>query len=152
MEGSYRLYQISIQTIKHQNGTTISNEEERLDRWAEHFEQQMSWPPAGTHLQPTGEVEPWTVNVEPPTASEVYDCICSLKRHRAPGWGPCDPHCAWLETLQDMAANQSQWRSCCQFLSRLPEPSNQSWLYGSEASVLDTDVKLSMMRMMMRLA
>ncbi|KER28421.1 hypothetical protein T265_13580, partial [Opisthorchis viverrini] len=32
-----------------------------------------------------GEVEPWTVNVEPPTASEVYDCICSLKRHRAPG-------------------------------------------------------------------
>ncbi|KER23675.1 hypothetical protein T265_14585, partial [Opisthorchis viverrini] len=73
------------ESIKHQNGTTISNKEERLDRWAEYFEQQMSWPPAGTHLQPTGEVEPWTVNVEPPTASEVYDCICSLKRHRAPG-------------------------------------------------------------------
>ncbi|KER22536.1 hypothetical protein T265_09401 [Opisthorchis viverrini] len=73
------------ESIKRQNGTTILNEEERLDRWAEYFEQQMSWPPAGTHLQPTGEVEPWTVNVEPPTASEVYDCICSLKRHRAPG-------------------------------------------------------------------
>ncbi|GAA49355.1 hypothetical protein CLF_102917 [Clonorchis sinensis] len=33
----------------------------------------------------TGDVEPWTVNVERPTASEVYDCICPLKRHRASG-------------------------------------------------------------------
>ncbi|KAG5441680.1 hypothetical protein CSKR_103185 [Clonorchis sinensis] len=37
---------------------------------------------------------------------------------RLPGWGP---HCAWLETLQDMAAKRCQWRSCCQCLSRLPE-------------------------------
>ncbi|KER20595.1 hypothetical protein T265_10894 [Opisthorchis viverrini] len=73
------------ESIKHQIGTTISNKEERLYRWAEYFEQQLSWPPTDTHLEPTGEVEPWTVNVEPPTASEVYDCICSLKRHRAPG-------------------------------------------------------------------
>ncbi|GAA50440.1 hypothetical protein CLF_104545 [Clonorchis sinensis] len=29
-------------------------------------------------------VEPWTVNDERPTAPEVYDCIYSLKRHRAP--------------------------------------------------------------------
>ena len=63
----------------------IPNKEERLDRWAEYFEQQLSSPPAGTHLEPTGDVEPWTVNVEPPTALEVYDCICSLKRHRASG-------------------------------------------------------------------
>ncbi|KER32738.1 hypothetical protein T265_01226 [Opisthorchis viverrini] len=42
-------------------------------------------PATSTHLQPTGEVEPWTVNVEPPTASEVYDRLRSLKRHRAPG-------------------------------------------------------------------
>ncbi|KER25781.1 hypothetical protein T265_06816 [Opisthorchis viverrini] len=68
---------------------------------------------------------------------------------RLPGWGPRDPHCAWLETLQDMAANRCQWRSCCRFLSRLPELSNKSWLYGSEASVLNTDVMLSMMMMMM---
>ncbi|GAA56471.1 hypothetical protein CLF_110957, partial [Clonorchis sinensis] len=31
------------------------------------------------------DVEPWTVNVEPPAASEVYNCICSLKRHRSSG-------------------------------------------------------------------
>ncbi|KAG5448056.1 hypothetical protein CSKR_110788 [Clonorchis sinensis] len=29
------------------------------------------------------EVDPWTVNVEPPTASEVYNCICILKRHHS---------------------------------------------------------------------
>ncbi|GAA52406.1 protein kinase [Clonorchis sinensis] len=73
------------ETIKGRNGTTISNKGEHLDRWAEYFEQQLSWPPAGTYLEPTGDVEPWTVNMEPPTASEVYDCICSLKRHRASG-------------------------------------------------------------------
>ncbi|KER19715.1 hypothetical protein T265_11584 [Opisthorchis viverrini] len=73
------------ESIKHQDGTTISNKEERLDRWAEYFEQQMSGPPAGTHLWLTGEVEPWTVSIEPPTASEFTTNICSLKRHRAPG-------------------------------------------------------------------
>ncbi|GAA56625.1 translation initiation factor 5 [Clonorchis sinensis] len=72
-------------TMKHQNGKIISNKEECLDRWAELFEQQLPWPPAGTYVEPTGDVEPWTVNVEPPTASEVYDCICSLKCHRASG-------------------------------------------------------------------
>ncbi|KER19595.1 hypothetical protein T265_11679 [Opisthorchis viverrini] len=30
---------------------------------------------------------------------------------RLPGWGPRDPHCAWLETLQDMAANRFPKRS-----------------------------------------
>ncbi|KER32320.1 hypothetical protein T265_01550 [Opisthorchis viverrini] len=37
-----------------------------------------------------------------------------------PGRGPCDPHCTWLETLQDMTANRCQWRSCYRFLSRSP--------------------------------
>ncbi|KER32175.1 hypothetical protein T265_01785 [Opisthorchis viverrini] len=36
-------------------------------------------------------------------------------------WGPRDPHCAWLETLQDMTANRCQWRCWCQFVCRLPE-------------------------------
>ncbi|KER32957.1 hypothetical protein T265_01048 [Opisthorchis viverrini] len=64
-----------------------------------------------------------------------------------PGLGPRDPHCVCLETLQDMAANRYQWRSCCQFLSRSPGLSTKSWLYGSKASVLSTDVMLSMMMM-----
>ena len=36
---------------------------------------------------------------------------------RLPGWGPRDPLNVWLQTLEDMAANRSQWRMCCQFLS-----------------------------------
>ncbi|KER21238.1 hypothetical protein T265_10398 [Opisthorchis viverrini] len=70
---------------------------------------------------------------------EITKRLGAVGATRLPGWGPRDPHCAWLETLQDMAANRCQWRSCCQFLSRLPELSNKSWLYGSEALVLSTD-------------
>ncbi|KER25885.1 hypothetical protein T265_06740 [Opisthorchis viverrini] len=95
------------ETITHQNGTIISNKEERPDRWAEYFEQQMSWPPAGTYLEPTGEVEPWTVNVEPPTASEVYDCLCSLKGHRAPG--PDDLPPALFEDVGEILSEVEPW-------------------------------------------
>ncbi|KER23071.1 hypothetical protein T265_08970 [Opisthorchis viverrini] len=52
---------------------------------------------------------------------EIMKCLGAVGDTRLPGWGPRDPHCAWLETLQNMAANRCQWRSCCQFLSRLPE-------------------------------
>ncbi|KER19633.1 hypothetical protein T265_11645 [Opisthorchis viverrini] len=76
---------------------------------------------------------------------EITKRLGAVGATRLPGWRPRDPHCAWLETLQDMAANRCQWRSCCQFLSRSPELSNKSWLYGSEASVLNTDVMLSVM-------
>ncbi|KAG5449780.1 hypothetical protein CSKR_100585 [Clonorchis sinensis] len=55
---------------------------EHLDHWAEYLKQELSWPPAAAHLEPTLDVEPCAVNVEPPTTSEVCDCICSLKRHR----------------------------------------------------------------------
>ncbi|KER29787.1 hypothetical protein T265_13304, partial [Opisthorchis viverrini] len=46
------------ETVKDRNGVNISNEEERLNRWAEYFEQQFSRPSAGTPLEPTGNVEP----------------------------------------------------------------------------------------------
>ena len=35
---------------------------------------------------------------------------------RLPGWGPKDPQHAWLNTLEEMASNRCQWRSCCSFL------------------------------------
>ena len=35
---------------------------------------------------------------------------------RLPGWGPRDSRNQWLRTLQDMAQNRSQWRSCCRHL------------------------------------
>ncbi|KER19784.1 hypothetical protein T265_11519 [Opisthorchis viverrini] len=54
------------------------------------------------------------------TAYKLHSGYIGATRIR--GWVPRDPHCAWLETLQDMAANRCQWCSCCQFLSRLSEP------------------------------
>ncbi|KAG5449306.1 hypothetical protein CSKR_100608 [Clonorchis sinensis] len=56
---------------------------------------------------------------------EITKRLGAVGATRLPGWGPRDPQCAWLETLQDMAANRCQWRSCCQFLSRFPE-----WVFG----------------------
>ncbi|GAA54945.1 hypothetical protein CLF_106171 [Clonorchis sinensis] len=70
------------ETTKDGNGMTISDKQERLSRWAEYFEQQLSCPPAATHLEPTGDLEPWTVNVEPPTASEDGHRVTLI----APGW------------------------------------------------------------------
>ncbi|GAA51828.1 hypothetical protein CLF_106846 [Clonorchis sinensis] len=58
------------ETIKDRKGVTTLNKE-RLDRWAEYFEQQLLWPPAATHLELTVDVEPWTVKMELSTASEV---------------------------------------------------------------------------------
>ncbi|KER28007.1 hypothetical protein T265_05054 [Opisthorchis viverrini] len=52
---------------------------------------------------------------------EITKRLGAVGATRLPGWGPRYPHCAWSETLQDMAANRCQWRSCCQFLSRLPD-------------------------------
>ncbi|KER26040.1 hypothetical protein T265_06619 [Opisthorchis viverrini] len=93
---------------------------------------------------------------------EITKRLGAVGATRIPGWRPRDPHLSWLETPQDMVVNRCECRSCCQFLSRLPDPypvhlhsflhnkaSNKSWLYGSEASVLDTDVMLSMMMTMM---
>ena len=48
----------------------------------------------------------------------VTKSLGSVGVSRFPGWGPREPPNAWLETLQDMAANRSQWRMCCQSLSR----------------------------------
>ncbi|KAG5442652.1 hypothetical protein CSKR_109496 [Clonorchis sinensis] len=79
---------------------------------------------------------------------EITKRLGAVGATRLPGWGPRDPHCAWLETLQDMAANRCSNKSPPRpslfffFTIRL---SNKSCLYGSEASVLNTDVMLSMM-------
>ncbi|KER28918.1 LOW QUALITY PROTEIN: hypothetical protein T265_13500 [Opisthorchis viverrini] len=60
---------------------------------------------------------------------EITKRLGAVGATRLPGWGPRDPHCAWLETLQDMAANRCQWRSCCQFLSRLPDIGVEHWCH-----------------------
>ncbi|KER26429.1 hypothetical protein T265_06344 [Opisthorchis viverrini] len=70
---------------------------------------------------------------------EITKRLGAVGATRLPGWGPHDPHCAWLETLQDMAANRYCLSECLGLLS------NKSWLYSGEASVSNIDVMLSMM-------
>ena len=73
------------ETIKDKLGTIITNKEERLDRWAEYFEEQFNWSPSTGSLDLQTMAEPWAVNLDPPSLSEIRECISSLKRHRAPG-------------------------------------------------------------------
>ena len=58
-----------------------------------------------------GQSTTWQTGMKSVTKS-----LGSVGVSRLPGWGPRDPPNAWLKTLQDMAANRSQWRMCCQFL------------------------------------
>jgi hypothetical protein len=63
-----------------------------------------------------GQAVTWQKGMKTVTRS-----LGSVGAARLPGWGPRDPPCVWLETLQDMAANRCQWRTCCQHLSRLSD-------------------------------
>ncbi|KAG5450455.1 hypothetical protein CSKR_105115 [Clonorchis sinensis] len=81
---------------------------------------------------------------------EITKRLGAVGATRLPGWGPRDPHCAWLETLQDMAATDVSGVFVVGFYPDslnecLEVPSNKSWLYSGEASELNTDVLLSMM-------
>ncbi|GAA56249.1 ankyrin repeat and MYND domain-containing protein 2 [Clonorchis sinensis] len=162
-------HDISVQhrcfaAVKDRNGVNIRNKE-HLDQWAEYFEQQLSWPPAGTHLENTGDVEPWTVNVELPTASEVYGCICSLKHHRAPGpdnlppalFKACDENLVDLEYADhivlifeeeekaqvfsdELTKVISSFALCTQKFSQIYS-NKHTWLYGSEVPVFASSVR-----------
>ncbi|KER20934.1 hypothetical protein T265_15202 [Opisthorchis viverrini] len=43
---------------------------------------------------------------------EITKRLGAVGATRLPGWGPRNPRCLKLETLQDMTANRCQWRSC----------------------------------------
>ena len=73
------------ETIKDHQGILISEKKERLDRWADHFEEQFNWPAAAVSPGAQSTTEPWTVKLDPPSSSEVREIISSLKRHRASG-------------------------------------------------------------------
>ena len=73
------------ETIKSQQGLIISNKQDRLDRWAEHFNEQFNRSAATRTDVTTEQRETWNVNLDPPSITEVKDCLCALKRHRASG-------------------------------------------------------------------
>ncbi|CAH8518135.1 unnamed protein product [Dicrocoelium dendriticum] len=57
-----------------------------MARWAEHFQDQFSWPPAPGPL-PTQVMqnEPWAVSLEPPSEAEVRNASTALNHFRASG-------------------------------------------------------------------
>ena len=72
------------EVIKEKDGTVITSQERRLERWAEHFAEQFAWPPSSAHLQL--EMEPtWDVDLHPPSIDEVLSEISRLNANKAPG-------------------------------------------------------------------
>ncbi|KER22936.1 hypothetical protein T265_09067 [Opisthorchis viverrini] len=59
-------------------------------------------PPSGWRQPRGGQHMTWKKGVKEITKSLAVGVV------RLPGWGPRDPVCAWLETLQEMAANRCQ--------------------------------------------
>ena len=53
------------ETIRDQQGVLISNKEKRLDRWAEHFEEQFNLPHASVQSDAQPTTESLTVNLNP---------------------------------------------------------------------------------------
>ncbi|KER20731.1 hypothetical protein T265_10784 [Opisthorchis viverrini] len=79
---------------------------------------------------------------------EITKRLGAVGATRLSEWGPRDPNCTWLETLQDMASTKSLPPSTFILFSTI-RLANKSMLYDSEALVLNTDVMLSMTIMMM---
>nr|CAH8869570.1 unnamed protein product [Trichobilharzia regenti] len=71
-------------TVCEADGTPITSLKRRLERWAEHFGKQFSWPPASVSIIISPSA-PWSVSTDPPTEAEVRKELQVLKRHKAPG-------------------------------------------------------------------
>jgi hypothetical protein len=70
--------------INEKDGSLIHSQQRRLERWAEHFEEQFSLAPA-THTLDAPREKEWNVNTEAPSEAEVRREISLLKREKSPG-------------------------------------------------------------------
>ena len=69
------------EVIEEKDGSLISNQKRRLERWAEHFQSHFSncqQPQPDSHPN-TLPVSVWTVSNEPPTETEVRDAIKTVE-------------------------------------------------------------------------
>ncbi|CAH8485715.1 unnamed protein product [Schistosoma margrebowiei] len=71
--------------ISEKDDTLICSQSRRLERWAEHFREQFSWPSATLQLPSIPREREWNIEVGPPTLAEVHKAIDNLKRGRAAG-------------------------------------------------------------------
>ena len=72
------------ETICEKDGTTIHSLNRRLERWAEHFQEQFTWSPSTQPLEEPSRLE-WNIDTNPPSATEIQREISILKRDKAPG-------------------------------------------------------------------
>ncbi|VDP93606.1 unnamed protein product, partial [Echinostoma caproni] len=73
------------ETICEADGLPIHNQQRRLERWAEHFKEQFSWPPASALHKAIPANVPLSVTTDPPSEEEIRREIQALGRHKAPG-------------------------------------------------------------------
>ncbi|WP_353804354.1 hypothetical protein, partial [Acinetobacter baumannii] len=73
------------ETICERDGSLIHNKQRRLARWAEHFQDQFSWPAASNALVCSRPTTTWLVDMEAPSVTEVSRCISALKRFKSAG-------------------------------------------------------------------
>ncbi|CAH8662896.1 unnamed protein product [Schistosoma haematobium] len=87
----YRLIKTGIskssvsEIISEKDDTLICSQSRRLERWAEHFREQFSWPSATLQLPSIPRQCEWNIEVGPPTLAEVQKAIVNLKQGRAAG-------------------------------------------------------------------
>ncbi|VDP82433.1 unnamed protein product [Schistosoma curassoni] len=72
-------------TISEKDDTLICSQSRRLERWAEHFREQFSWPSATLQLPSIPRQCEWNIEVGPTTLAEVQKAIVNLKRGKAAG-------------------------------------------------------------------
>ena len=73
------------ETISEKDGSQIISQERRLHRWAEHFQEQFSWPNDSVELVNGPSEAEWDVETGPPTRAEVDRELRVLKREKAAG-------------------------------------------------------------------
>ena len=71
--------------IKEANGSWIHSQNRRIERWAEHFKGQFTWPAASAAIPTSVSNITLEVNTAPPSEQEVLREVRLLKRHKAAG-------------------------------------------------------------------
>ncbi|VDO92970.1 unnamed protein product [Schistosoma margrebowiei] len=99
------------QTIWEKDDTLICSQSRRLERWAEHFREQFSWPSATLQLLSIPRQCEWNIEVGPSTLVGFQKPIVNLKRGRAAGpdglapevvkHGPSRQHVAQLQAKEE---------------------------------------------------
>ena len=103
---SRRLDQIVLGTRMRWLGHVLRMENSRLPR-----KFLLSEPEIGWKRSRGGQVMTWHRGMKEATRK-----LAAVGQCRLPGWGPRDSAHKWLSTLEDMARDRCQWRSCCNFL------------------------------------